>query len=156
MKIYGYRTDGKILRSSSYDEGDGYQHWLDDGLSVLIVDNNVFATHIINNDPVTIIPEPVPPTPEQITASLVNAVQKHLDATARTRNYDGILSLCSYATSTDPVFSAEGQAGVAWRDACWRYSYQVQVDIVAELRTVPTPAELVAELPVMVWPVDPA
>lgn len=110
------------------------------------------ATHIINNEPVTIIPEPIPPTPEEITAALINAVQRKLDSTARTRNYDGILSLCSYATSTDPVFAAEGQAGVEWRDACWRCTYQVQADVLAGLRAVPTPEELIAELPVMVWP----
>jgi hypothetical protein len=104
------------------------------------------ATHIVNNEPVTII------SPEQITAALVAAVQRHLDAAARSRNYDGILSLCSYAASSDAVFAAEGQAGVAWRDACWRYVYQVQADIVAAVRTVPTPEELVAELPSMAWP----
>jgi len=110
------------------------------------------ATHIINNEPVTIIPEPTPPTEEEITASLTAAVQGHLDSTARTRNYDGILSLCSYATSLDPVFHAEGQAGVEWRDACWRTSYQVMADVKAELRPIPTSVELIAELPIMVWP----
>lgn len=113
------------------------------------------ATHIINGEPVTIIPgppEPIPPTEQEIIAGLVDAVQKHLDATARTRNYDGILSLCTYATSNDAIFAAEGQAGVVWRDACWRYSYQVMADIKAALRTIPTPDELVAELPEMVWP----
>ena len=110
------------------------------------------ATHIINGQPITIIPEPVPPTLEELTATVVNAVQRHLDATARSRNYDGILSLCRYATSTDPVFSAEGAAGVAWRDACWRTCYQGMTDVQAQLRPMPTPEEAVAELPVMVWP----
>jgi hypothetical protein len=112
------------------------------------------ATHIINNEPVTIIPEPpepTPPTEQETIAGLVNAVQRHLDATARTRNYDGILSLCTYATSLDSVFSSEGQAGVEWRDACWRYSYQVMYDVKAGHRMTPTPAELVAELPQINW-----
>ncbi|MBV5336780.1 MAG: hypothetical protein J0653_01915 [Deltaproteobacteria bacterium] len=113
------------------------------------------ATHIINNEPVTIIPEPVippPPTEAEIIASLTQAVQARLDSEARTHNYDGILSLCSYVTSLDPVFKAEGQAGVEWRDACWRTAYQVMADVKAGMRGVPTSEELVAELTTMEWP----
>jgi hypothetical protein len=111
-----------------------------------------WATHIIDNEPVRIEPPPPPPPTEaEIIASLTQAVQRHLDATARGRNYDGILSLCSYATSTDPVFSAEGQAGVAWRDACWRRCYEVMADVRAGVQPVPTAEELIASLPVMTW-----
>lgn len=93
------------------------------------------------------------PTSEQIVAALTADVQTHLDATARTRNYDGILSLCSYAASTHPVFGPEGQAGVAWRDAVWAACYVIMADVQAETRAVPTAAELLAELPAMAWPV---
>ena len=147
--IYGLAT-GLIVQRANCEDSSQWEHLEDMGLG-FVEGSNSDATHIINNEPVTIIPEPIPPTPEEIKQALVDAVQRHLDATARTRNYDGILSLCSYATSTDPVFAAEGQAGVIWRDACWRYSYQVLADVQAELRTIPTPAELVAELPVILW-----
>lgn len=111
-----------------------------------------WATHIIDNEPVKVEPPPPPPpTEEEIIASLTAAVQRHLDATARTRNYDGILSLCSYATSTDPVFSAEGQAGVTWRDAVWRRCYEVMADVRAGVQPVPTAEELIASLPVIGW-----
>jgi hypothetical protein len=109
-------------------------------------------THIIDGEMVYIEPPVIPPTEADIVSSLTKAVQWHLDETARTHNYDGILSLCSYATSTDPTFAAEGQAGVNWRDACWRYGYTMLGEIKAGLRTIPTPEELLAELPVMVWP----
>lgn len=110
------------------------------------------ATHIINNEPVTIIPEPIPPTETEIIASLTESVQGKLDSEARTHNYDGILSLCSYATSLDPIFKAEAQAGVKWRDACWIVSYQVMADVKVGTRQIPTSEELLAELPAMVWP----
>jgi hypothetical protein len=98
------------------------------------------------------IAEPPGPSAEALQRQLTAAVQKHLDAMARTRNYDGILSLCSYATSTDPVFAAEGQAGVNWRDAVWRSGYQILAAVQAGERQPPTAAELLAELPAMVWP----
>ena len=41
--------------------------------------------------------------------SIVQATQARLDDFARTRSYDGILSACTYATSTVPKFQAEGQ-----------------------------------------------
>jgi hypothetical protein len=116
------------------------------------------ATHIINNEavfiaPVEIEPLPIPPPTEaEIIASLTAAVQARLDSEARTHNYDGILSLCSYATSLDPVFHAEGQAGVEWRDACWRMAYVIMAEVKTGTRPVPTSEELIAMLPEMVWP----
>lgn len=111
-----------------------------------------WATHIINNEPVKVEPTPPPPTEAEIIAALASAVQRHLDSTARTRNYDGILSLCSYATSLDPTFKAEGQAGVEWRDACWRRCYEVMADVKAGIQPVPTSEELIASLPIIAWP----
>lgn len=91
-------------------------------------------------------------SPSQIQASLTAAVQNHLDTTSRQRNYDGILSLCSYAASTSPKFGPEGLAGVAWRDAVWASCYAILADVQAGTRAVPTADELLAELPAMVWP----
>jgi len=94
----------------------------------------------------------IPKTDAEIQLELTNAVQAHLDATARERNYDNILSLCTYATSTNPTFAAEGQAGVNWRDACWTKCYEVMAAVKAGTRTIPTTEELIAELPVLIWP----
>lgn len=80
------------------------------------------------------------------------AIQAHVDATARARNYgDGAL-LASYAVSTVAIWSAEAAAFVAWRDAVWLYAY-AQLDLaLGGERQIPTIAELLAELPAISWP----
>lgn len=80
-----------------------------------------------------------------------DAIQLHLDKVVQSRNYDGILSLCSYATSVVPRFSGEGQAGVNWRDAVWLHAYQYLMDFQLGKRPVITPEELIAELPSINW-----
>lgn len=98
-------------------------------------------------------PQPVdPPSNDEILATLTNAIQSHMDTKARERNYDGILSLCTYATSLNAKFSAEGQAGVEWRDGCWAKGYEIMNAVLAGYRGIPTEAELIAEMPVFTWP----
>lgn len=83
---------------------------------------------------------------------LTSVIQSTLDEKAKERNYDHILSLCTYATSNDPKFSGEGQVGVAWRDEVWAKGYSILADVEAGIRAIPTEAELIAELPAMQWP----
>jgi hypothetical protein len=89
-------------------------------------------------------------TAREIT-KLTDAVQAHLDNTARTRNYDNILSACTYATSIHEPFQMEGQACVEWRDSVWLYCYQVMYAVQNGLRALPTEAELLAEIPTINW-----
>ena len=101
--------------------------------------------------------EPLPtvdvdPSPEQLLTKLSNSIQTYMDTKAQERRYDGILSLCTYATSTIPKFQAEGQAGVVWRDQCWATAYSIMADVQNGLRTIPTVEELIDEMPEFLWP----
>lgn len=93
-----------------------------------------------------------PPTHEQVISKYTAGVQQHLDTFARTRNYDGILSAATYATSTVPKFAAEGQYAVEARDTTWAKCYEILAAVEEGSRPMPTLDELLAELPVLTWP----
>lgn len=87
---------------------------------------------------------------EQLRA-LAEAVQEFLDATASARDYNNLLSACSYAASSDPTFAAEAAACQAWRDSVWQHCKAMREAVRAGL-PLPTAEELIASLPPMVWP----
>jgi len=99
----------------------------------------------------------------KLVKQLTDAIQGWLDRTVQQRGYDGILSACSYATSTNPKFAAEGQACIAWRDHVWTACNTILNEVQAGTHSVPTAESLIGfgsmntdpvagELPVMIWP----
>ncbi len=100
-------------------------------------------------------PAPVPPAPTvpEIAARIVVATQARLDAFARTRGYDNIMSACTYCASTDPVFAADGAHCVAARDATWRRLWSLLADVQAGAMPAPSCfADIEASLPALAWP----
>lgn len=126
------RQDGAFIPADPQNaDWQGYQKWLAEGNT----------------------PEPAdPPTTEQMIAQYTAGVQQHLDNFARTRNYDGILSAATYATSQVPKFKAEGQYAVEARDATWVKCYEILAAVEGGTRPMPTLEELISELPVLTWP----
>lgn len=99
-------------------------------------------------------PEPPAPapTPEALFQSAIQATQQRLDDFAASRGYDGILSLCTYATDPDPVYAAEGQRGVTIRSTTWAALRAIQRGVMAGLRPMPASwAEVEAALPPLTW-----
>lgn len=93
------------------------------------------------------------PTPEEIQAAVIAATQARLDAFAKTRNYDGILSASTYATSTMPKFAAEGQYAVTARDQTWSALYALMGEVQAGAVPIPESfADVEPLLPALEWP----
>ena len=92
------------------------------------------------------------PTQAQIISAFTAAIQKRLDDFARQRNYDSILSACTYATSTVVKFKAEGQACVNLRDATWSAAYDILAQVQSGTRPMPASiTDIEADLPALGW-----
>jgi phage terminase Nu1 subunit (DNA packaging protein) len=89
-----------------------------------------------------------PPTVTDYTA----AITAMMDGKAREQRYDSAVSISTYTSSTNPVWQAEAQAFVDWRDAVWTYSYAELDKVLAGSRAQPTIDEFLTELPPLVWP----
>jgi hypothetical protein len=88
----------------------------------------------------------------KIKAEITQAVQQRLDAFAQTRNYDSILSACTYASSTVQQFAYEGQQCIDLRDTTWGALYDIMRGV--ELGNRPMPqsyTDIEAELPICEW-----
>lgn len=90
---------------------------------------------------------------QDLAESIVNATQRRLDTFARSRNYDGILSACTYVNSPVQKFSVEGQYCVQARALTWATLYQVLAEIEAGTRPAPSSfSDIEPFLPPLVWP----
>lgn len=84
---------------------------------------------------------------------IVASTQVRLDTFAQSRGYDGILSACTYASSSVPKFTAEGQYCVDARDATWAKLLELLAEVQAGTRPRPSGyADVEPELPPLVWP----
>ena len=113
------------------------------------------AVEVPDDSPLESIPDPLDAQAAQaaLAQNVVQATQQRLDTFARTRGYDGILSACTYATSTVSKFAAEGQAAVNMRDATWARLYALLDEVQAGTRPVPAGfADIEPELPALEWP----
>jgi len=80
------------------------------------------------------------------------AIQAHIDATAREKDYDDAKSIATYLNSTVAQWAAEAEAFVAWRDAVWLYAYEQLDKVMNGKREQPTVEEFLVELPKIEWP----
>jgi hypothetical protein len=111
------------------------------------------VTHTVQEQETAAIMADAVAKTQAFIASVTVATQARLDDFAKTRNYDGILSACTYASSPSPKFSGEGQYCVNVRDSTWATLYALMAQVQGGQRSMPaTVADVLAELPVLEWP----
>ena len=99
---------------------------------------------------ITNIPKDAAAVMELRKTEMVNAVQNHMDATAQLLGYDSISTAVTYASEASvSKFQTEGVAFREWRSLVWEHCHAQLAAVVAGERSVPTTAELIAELPVV-------
>lgn len=85
---------------------------------------------------------------QDLAKAMENAIENHINTTVKARGYNSQDSIAKYLVSGNP-FYAECTAISLWIGSVWVYSHQVQADVMAGTRTMPTIEELIAELPTL-------
>lgn len=60
---------------------------------------------------------------ERLKASFQTRLEMIIEETAQSKQYSSPASCASYKDSTNPVWAAEANAFIAWRDACYIYAF---------------------------------
>jgi hypothetical protein len=80
--------------------------------------------------------------------------QKRLDDFAATKGYSDIVSVCTYATSSNLQYKSDADYCVLSRDNTWEKLYLIFNEIEQGKRPMPTDYNQIAvDLPVLAWPV---
>lgn len=88
---------------------------------------------------------------DQAMCILTVALDRHIDSVALARGYDSRITCAMRAGYVNP-WQAEAIAFGQWMDACYVIGLGIANGVKAGTRAIPTEADLIAELPPMVWP----
>lgn len=114
--------------------------------------NSRYNSFPVNEDERTPIEEVDPAAVAQCIELSRLEGQRRLDSFAKERQYDGIISLASYATSKDVNFATEGQRGVDLRDQVWAALRAYSQEVATKVRPVPrTEQEVFRIFPALTW-----
>lgn len=89
-------------------------------------------------------------TQSELFKEIENAIENHMDAVAQADGWDNRWTCVARAGYPNP-WQQKGIKFGQWMDQCWMLTIQAQSDVVSGLRSIPTPLQAIAELPVMVW-----
>ena len=103
-------------------------------------------------------PPPPAPTAAQLKTAGEQVVQATLDALARTKGYDSMASLCSYAGNNATLkgsallFQQEGNSGSIYRSLVWANLYAATASISATKTITEAQQAALATMPIFTWP----
>jgi len=83
---------------------------------------------------------------EELQQTFNKAIQNHLDTKAQSLKYDDINAIGKYV-GYDNDFRVEAEALGAWASACWKVAGEIEADVKAGNRDMPTVEGVLEELP---------
>lgn len=89
---------------------------------------------------------------QETIADYKQAIQGHIDAVARAKDYDSGVSLAGYKGSAVEAYAADADAFTTWRDPLWPTVFGILADVQSGAIPQPTIPELIAMLPASPWP----
>lgn len=94
---------------------------------------------------------------QKVSQEIEDALDSYIDSVAAARGYRRVgvtpsASCLGYAGFVNP-YQAEAVAFGQWVASLWPAVFQIQSDVLNNIRPVPTAEQVIAELPVMVWPI---
>ena len=92
---------------------------------------------------------------KQQRAILKSFLDRYMDAQVAPKDYDSVLTACTWITSTIPEWAADAKAASDFRQACFLAAYQIEADVLAGKRPVPNETQFQAEMPVLWAPPTP-
>ena len=88
----------------------------------------------------------------QTKVHLKAAIGRRLDDFAKTKDYDNIMTACSYYNSTDAIYANEAQICIQTRDQTWQKYYEIIAEIEAGTRPlIVSYDDIENELPPLSW-----
>lgn len=96
--------------------------------------------------------DPPAPTLQDRASVLLAAVDAHLNAAARAKGYDSIITAALRAALPASPFHAEGLAFGTWMDLVYAKCYEVLAQVQANEIAEPDEAQLIAILPALQLP----
>ena len=101
---------------------------------------------------VVAVPEPEPPTAQDIINKYDTAIENWLDSTVQQRNYKNVESCISYEGDNNPKYAREAEAVKAWRSAVYTQAEVLIAQYIGgDISVVPQIEEIIAELPQLDW-----
>ena len=101
---------------------------------------------------VVAVPEPEPPTAQDIINKYDTAIENWLDSTVQQRNYKNVESCISYEGDNNPKYAREAEAVKAWRSAVYTQAEVLIAQYIGgDISAVPPIEQIIAELPQLDW-----
>jgi len=92
--------------------------------------------------------------PEPTIGDYKIAIQAHVDAVARKKDYENGFALAGYVTDPKAEYAGDAQAFINWRSSIWDGVFEILAAVQSGAIPQPTSIELISLLPAPPWPID--